>query len=224
MERVIRILIIHRNHLLREGLAHMLSQQPNLTVIGRVPEADGILSELPTLRPDVILLDLSLPGREGLRAAQRIQGVYAGARILMMGLGDMESDVVSCIEGGAAGCVSQEASLEDLLNNIQAAVTGEALCSPRVAGLLFSSIAEARRERELRHLLGLPNLTRRELEITALIAEGLSNKEIAARLRIEVQTVKNHIHNILDKLKLNGRREAAAYARERGLLNLPGRR
>lgn len=224
MERGIRILIIHRNHLLGEGLAHMLSHQPNLTVIGRVAEADEIVSELPTLRPDVILLDLSLPGREGLGGAQRIQEVYDGARILMMGLCTIESDVLGCIEAGAAGCLSREASLEDLLNSIQAAMRGEVLCSPRVAGLLFSSIAEARREREPRQLLGLPNLTRRELEITALIAEGLSNKEIATRLRIEVQTVKNHVHNILDKLKLNGRREAAAYAKEHGLLNLPERR
>jgi DNA-binding NarL/FixJ family response regulator len=202
----------------------MLSQQPNLTVIGRVAETDEIVSEVPTLAPDVILLDLCVPGREGLEGAKRIRAVYAGARILMMGLACIESDVLACIEAGAAGCVSREASVEDLLNNIQAAVSGEVLCSPRVAGLLCSSIAEAHRKGKLRQLLGLPNLTRREREVTALIADGLSNKEIATRLRIEVQTVKNHIHNILDKLKLNGRREAAAYAKQHGLLNLSERR
>ena len=136
----------------------------------------------------------------------------------MMGLTELQSDVIGCIEAGAWGYLPQEASLEDLLNNIHAIAAGEALCSPKVAGVLFSRVAMVGRERELRQVLGLPNLTRRELEVIELIEEGLSNKEIAVRLDIEVQTVKNHIHNILDKLQLDGRKEAARFARERGLL------
>ncbi len=218
MERPIRVLIIHRNRLFREGLAFVLAQQEPMTVVGSVAEVGGVLGELETLCPDVVLLDLCLPGREGLGEAREICGVVPKARILMMGLTELESDVVACIEAGAAGYLPQEASLEDLLNNIHAIATGEALCSPRVAGLLLSRLAEAGREKQLRQVLGFPNLTRRELEIIALIEVGLSNKEIAVRLQIEVPTVKNHIHNILEKLQLDGRREAARFARERGLL------
>jgi DNA-binding NarL/FixJ family response regulator len=174
--------------------------------------------ELERLRPDVIVLDLSLPGRDGLGEARQIRGVFPEAKILMTGLSELASDVLACIEAGAAGYLPQEASFEELLNNIYAVAAGEALCSPKITSVLFSRIAEAARERDAAKLLGLTNLTPRELETIALIEEGLSNKEIAVRLEIEVKTAKNHVHNILDKLQLNGRREAARYAREQGLL------
>jgi len=218
VEGLTRVLLIHPNRLLREGLALVLPQQQTIAVVGAVAEASAILMELERLRPDVIVLDLSLPGREGLGEARQIHGVFHEAKILMTGLGELASDLLACIEAGAAGYLLQEASFEDLLNNIHAVATGEALCSPKVASVLFSRITEAARERDTSKFLGLPNLTRRELEILASIDEGLSNKEIAVRLEIEVKTVKNHVHNILDKLQLNGRREAARYAREQGLL------
>ena len=214
----VRSVIIHRNRLFREGLACVLAQQPNMMVAGVFASVSEMLQDAETLRPDVLVLDLHLPDREGLGEARLIKGLFPEIKILMTGLSGVESDVLACIEAGVAGYLVHEASLEDLLNNIQAVAAGEALCSPKVAGMLFSRIAEAGRERELRHVLGLPNLTRRELEIIALIEEGFSNKEIAAQLQIELQTVKNHIHNILDKLQLEGRREAARFARERGLL------
>ncbi len=216
MEGTIRVLIVHRNRLFREGLAFVLGQQQKISVVGTVGEAIGVLGELGRLRPDVILLELA--EREGLKETRLIRGAFPDAKILMLGLTELESNILACIEAGAAWYLPQEASLEQLLNNIHAVAVGEALCSPKVAGVLVSRIVEAAHERELRRALGLPNLTRRELEIIALIEDGLSNKEIAVRLQIEVQTVKNHIHNILDKLQLNGRREAAQYARERGLL------
>jgi len=214
----VRSVIIHRNRLFREGLACVLAQQPNMMVAGVFASVSEMLQDAEALRPDVLVLDLHLPDREGLGEARLIKGLFPEIKILMTGLSGVESDVLACIEAGVAGYLVHEASLEDLLNNIQAVAAGEALCSPKVAGMLFSRIAEAGRERELRHVLGLPNLTRRELEIIALIEEGFSNKEIAAQLQIELQTVKNHIHNILDKLQLEGRREAARFARERGLL------
>ncbi len=218
MEGLIRVLLIHPNRLLREGLALVLPQQHNIAVVRAVAEASAILMELERLRPDIIILDLSLPGREGLGEARQIRGVFPEAKILMTGLGELASDCLACIEAGVAGCLPQEASLEDLMNNIQAVATGQTLCSPKITSVLFSRIADAAQERDAVKFLGLPNLTRRELEILTLIDEGLSNKEIAVRLQIEVQTAKRHVHNILEKLQLNGRHEAARYARERGLL------
>jgi len=217
-EDVIRILIIHRSRLIREGFAFVLDHQESISVIGSVAGVGEVVGDLERLRPAVILLDLCLPDRGGLRDAQWIREVLPGAKILMTGLSELESDVLACFEAGAAGYLPQEASLEELLNSIQAVAAGEVLCSPKVTALLVSRIAEASRERELRRVQGLPNLTRRELEIIALVEEGLSNKEIAVSLEIEIPTVKTHIHNILEKLQLDGRREAAQYVRERGLL------
>lgn len=217
-EDVIRILIVHHSRLIREGFAFVLNHQESMSVIGSVAGVGEVIGDLEQIRPAVVLLDLCLPDRGGLRDAQRIREVRPGAKILMTGLSELESDVLACFEAGAAGYLPQEASLQELLNSIQAVAAGEVLCSPKVTALLVSRIAEASRERELRRVQGLPNLTRRELEIIALVEEGLSNKEIAVRLEIEIPTVKTHIHNILEKLQLDGRREAAQYVRERGLL------
>jgi len=216
--RGIRILIIHTNRLFREGLAIVLGQQPNVTVVSTAECATEILGELNALQPTIAILDLCLPGREGLGEARLIHSSYKEAKILMLGLTDLESDVLAAIEAGAAGYLPKEASIEDLRRHIRAVASGEALVSPKVAAVLFSRVADAANKRDVRRALGLPNLTRRELEIVGLIEQGLSNKEIAVRLRIELPTVKNHVHKILDKLQLDGRREAARFARERGII------
>lgn len=217
-EDVIRVFIIHCSRLIREGFAYVLGHQESMSVIGSVAGVGEVISDLERLRPDVILLDLSLPDRGALRDAQSVREVFPGAKILITGLSELESDVLACFEAGAAGYIPQEASLDELLENIRAVAAGEVLCSPKITALLVSRIAEGSRQRELGRVQGLPNLTRRELEIIALVEEGLSNKEIAVRLEIEVPTVKTHIHNILEKLQLDGRREAAQYVREHGLL------
>ena len=129
---------------------------------------------------------------------------------------------MACIEAGVAGYVSQDVSLEDLVKHIRMVAVGETFCSPKVAGLLFSRVAESARERHRLLALSSGHLTRREQDVVALIEEGLSNKEIAVRLNIETATVKNHIHNILERLQLDNRQAAARYARERGLLRRGG--
>jgi two-component system nitrate/nitrite response regulator NarL len=115
----------------------------------------------------------------------------------------------------------RDASLKDLMDHARAVASGETPCSPKVAALLFSRLRERARELQRLRALGPVRLTRRELEIISLIEERLSNKEIACRLKIEVQTVKNHVHNVLEKLEVEGRNAAVRYARERGLLPCP---
>lgn len=138
----------------------------------------------------------------------------------MVGVPDTEQDILTCIEcEGAAGYLLMNASLEDLLNNIKAIMKGEALCSPRIASLAFSRVSSLARQMRA----GGPStnngtgLTRREAEIVKLIDGGLSNKEIAVRLHIEVSTVKNHVHNILDKLQLHNRYSAVKLLKEQGI-------
>jgi len=130
----------------------------------------------------------------------------------------LTDEIMACIESGASGYVLKEASFDYLVDTIRSVHCGESFCSPQMTASLFSRIAELADERMPSKSHGSIKLTARELEIINLIAEGLSNKEISQRLFIETQTVKNHIHNILDKLQLHNRLEAVQYARERNLL------
>ena len=197
MERAVKAAVIHRKRLIREGITHLLSQQQGITVVASAAEAYEILGEITKLRPDMVILDLGLPERDGLGEARQLCQAFPGIKILMLGLSELASDVLACAEAGAAGYLSHEASLEELYSNIWAVTQGEAICSPRVAGLLFSRIAEEARNRGQLWASGSMHLTPREREITVLIEEGLSNKEIANHLHIEIKTVKNHVSNIL---------------------------
>jgi len=214
----IRVVVLHGNRLFRESLAFVLGQQKAISVVSVAPgynQADG---ELTSLQPDLFVLDFGGPGREGLEDARRIRAISSKSKILMIGVPDTEADVLGCIEvGGASGYLLQDASVENLLCNVRAIAAGEALCSPRIASLAFSRISALACQDRAPHPGNMAHLTRREVEIVGLIEDGLSNKEIAARLNIEVQTVKNHVHNILDKLQVDGRREAAKWAKGRGL-------
>ncbi len=215
----IRVIIIQPNHLFCDALVFYLrSQEPGLSVVGRATEAGEILDSLHSLHPDVILVDLRTPGREGINDVRLLRRGYPEARALMTGLTELESDVMACIEAGAAGYLSKKCSLEDLGRSIEAAAVGEALVSPKIVGALFERIRESTYERERLRALDLVRLTRRECEIVSFIQKGFSNKEIAVQLHIEVQTVKNHVHNILEKLQLCGRREVVRYAVENGLI------
>lgn len=136
----------------------------------------------------------------------------------MIGVPDKEEDILACIEQeGAAGYLLMNASLDDLLMSIDAVMKGEALCSPRIASLAFDRVSTLARQVDNVHSVNENRLTRRETEIVKLIDDGLSNKEIAVRLNIEVSTVKNHVHNILDKLQLRDRHSAASYIKTQGL-------
>lgn len=216
--RSIRLLIIHRNRLYREALVSGLVQQPDFTVVGTANEANSVLTELNKLSPDLIIVGYCMQARGGFRHVRALRDGYPRAKILMVDMTDLESDVLSCIEAGAAGFLQREASMQDLFEQIRSLVQGATICSPRLAAILFERIADAAREKEGSRGFGLVHLTRRELEIVSLIGQGLVNKEIAVRLGIELQTVKNHVHNLLDKLQLKDRREVARYARDVGLL------
>jgi two-component system NarL family response regulator len=218
MQKAIRVAIIHRNRLFREGLAYVLSQQHDITVITCIDGANNASVEIAELYPDVIILDFSQQGCNDLQEARRLLEASPGSKLLLMGLTDSEADVLACIEAGASGILQREASLEELLRNIRALMAGEAPCSPKIVALLFSQIAQSAKTRTGVQHPGLPHLTSRERQILALIEERYSNKEIAVHLHIEVQTVKNHVHNILEKLQLHSRREAAGYAKERGFI------
>ena len=165
-----------------------------------------------------MLVDVGMPDKDGLEVTQILHEEVPQVKVIILGLVDLTDEIMACIEAGATGYVLKESSFEHLIETIRSVHRNETFCSPRMAASLFSRIAELTGEVKDRIPSDSIKLTPRELDIINLIAEGLPNKEISKRLFIETQTVKNHIHNILDKLQLHNRFETVQYARERKLL------
>jgi DNA-binding NarL/FixJ family response regulator len=216
-----RIQIIHMDRVVRESVALALERETDLTVVGLSDGQDGaaLLGGPGGHAADVVVLDLAVVAMHG---CETIRSMAAGAhaRVLVIGVPDRDPEILAVIEAGAAGYVTRDASLSDLVASIRALARGQAVCSPRVVNLLFARVSALHESRSHHDARGnAPQLTRRELQVIALIEAGLTNKEIARRLTVEVQTVKNHVHNVLDKLHMRNRIEAARYARTQGLLS-----
>jgi two-component system nitrate/nitrite response regulator NarL len=205
----IRIFVVSNVRLHREGLAQTLQGYAQIEVVGTGPAGIELLGRVRECRPDAVLLDSSVPG--GLTLVRSITEVIPGTRVVAFAVAESDAQIIACAESGAAAFAAAEASVSELVEVVEHAVRGELRCSPRVAATLFTRLAKLAAGQD-RPYEGL-HLTGREREIIALLDQGLSNKEIARHLRIETATVKNHVHNILEKLHLQRRGEAAAYAR-----------
>lgn len=196
----------------------MLGEQEGFVVIGTAPSGQEALEKIKELRPEVALIDIGMPDKDGIEVSQALHQDAPEVKVIILGMIDLTDEIMACIEAGAAGYVLKEASFDFLVETIRSVHRGESFCSPQMTASLFTRIAELASESLPKMPPSSVKLTNRELEIIGLIAEGLPNKEIAQRLFIETQTVKNHVHNILDKLQLQNRLEAVQYARERNLL------
>lgn len=224
MEGDIRVVLIARETLLRQSLLWVLAQQPRIVVVSDAVDIQALLEANGQLQVDVMLIHLAHTTHQEIRHLRHLCEAFPKARLLVMGPATSASEVLACIEAGAAGYCSQDGSLAELLQSIQAVAAGEPICSPTVTGQLFTWLVDQARQRERWHRPDVVRLTQREHQISVLLAEGYSNKEIAVQLHIEVQTVKNHVHNILRKLQVPGRREAARYASEHGWLQWEARK
>jgi two-component system nitrate/nitrite response regulator NarL len=208
---VIRVLIISGICLYREGLAATLGRTGAISVVGSAADvAQGLEQWNALAEPaDVILLD-TIPADAELRI-RTLLGELPDVPVLALTVPNRETEILAFAEAGIAGFVTLEASVAELVEAIESVARGEALCSPSVAAALLLRLASLARSRTTADPTG--PLTAREREILALIDEGLSNKQIAQRLRIELPTVKNHVHHILVKLGAGRRAEAAALVR-----------
>jgi len=206
-----RVYIISDVRLYREGLARLLHRDQRLDVVGGagdVPEAIAGLAELAE-PPEAVLLDVPAPA--GLEDLQRLELAVPAARIIVLNVSDAdEPGVIAWAEAGVAGLLSRDVDVDDVAQAVRTTASGGTVCSPRLAALLLRRLARSADEARP----ATSPLTSREREIAALLEEGMSNKEIAARLQIELPTVKNHVHSILTKLKASRRGQAAAMLRE----------
>jgi DNA-binding NarL/FixJ family response regulator len=211
-----RLLIVGEIGLYREALAGSLGRDARFEVVAAVARVEEALEVLDRVDVHVVLVDIRTS--EGISAVGSITAAAPQVKLVALGVPEVESDVIAIAEAGAAAYVTPEGSIDDLASVIQGVERGEVLCSPGMAAGLFRRVATLARERALDPVE--EKLTARELDVLRLIEEGLSNKEIAAKLSIELPTVKNHVHRILEKLHVNRRSEAAARARRHGLVRL----
>jgi two-component system nitrate/nitrite response regulator NarL len=214
-----RIFILSDVRLFREGLTWSLSQQPDIEVIeARAPGPD-VIAQISDSHAVAVLLDISMSG--ALDICRELNRRTPGTKIIAFAVNDLDGELVTCAEAGIHGYVTRDGSVKDVVSAIQCAVRGEISCPPRVAALLFQRVATL--SEATQGIQARPTLTCREREIARLLAEGLSNKEIARSLRISSATVKNHVHNVLEKLQIHRRGEAAARLRRDDTRSSPHR-
>ncbi len=208
----IRVFIACEVRLIRESLSFLLNQHADIEAIDSF-EARVRSSEVAT-EIDVVVIDAQQDIEWMAARLQEFKASWRGVKIVVVGVPDAATDVLRYIEAGASGYVLKASSLAKLVETIRAAHRGEASSSPEVLALLFDRIASLKSQLRAVEDSDMGKLTQRELEVLQLVVEGLSNKEIAAALNLETQTVKNYVHNILDKLRVRNRREAVIFAQK----------
>jgi DNA-binding NarL/FixJ family response regulator len=204
----IRVLIVDDHPVVRDGLRGMLSGEPDLDVVGEAGDGTEVLATVDTLRPDVILMDLRMPGMGGVEAIRALAERRSPARVLVLTTYDSDRDVVPALGAGATGYLLKDAPRAELVRAIRAAARGEVVLAPSVATRLVTQLRAPAQE----------TLSERELEVLTLIAQGETNRGAAARLFVSEATIKTHLLHIYAKLEVGDRAAAVAVAYERGLL------
>jgi DNA-binding NarL/FixJ family response regulator len=215
----IRVAVVDDQELFRRGLTMLLSVEDDIEVVGEA--SDGIAgTELAASAvPDVILMDVRMPKRSGIEACVAIKESAPTARIIMLTVSDEEADLYDAVKNGASGYLLKDSSIDEVAQAIRVVADGQSLISPSMAIKLLDEFKQM--SRSDRQQVPTPRLTDRELEVLKLVAHGLNNREIAKRLFISENTVKNHVRNILEKLQLHSRMEAVMYAVREKLLDIP---
>jgi DNA-binding NarL/FixJ family response regulator len=212
----ISLVLIDDNRLLREGIAAMIHTQPGFRVLAASADVDEALQKVREAKPDVVLLDFGLADHDSLSLTATVHAEVPAARVIVMGLLPIQEDVANYVRAGASGFVMKDASFEDFFATIRAVAGGAEILPQALTNSLFSQIARNSAVVDEAKILETVSLTNREREVIALLGEGLSNKEIAARMSNAIHTVKSHVHNVLEKLALRSRLEVAAFSHAAG--------
>ena len=210
MSEAITVALIEDNRLVREGITALLHRWPDLRVVSGKSHDD--ITELQRERPQVVLLDIGLSRGDSLRVAARVREEFPDSKVIVMDLLPAHEDIVEFVNVGVSGFIMKDATLEDLVDTIRAVAGGASVLPPKMLNTLFSQIAREAVVSGSPRVLEAVRMTPREKQVINLIAEGLSNKEIAARLNVATHTVKSHVRNVMEKLTLHTRLQIAAYA------------
>jgi DNA-binding NarL/FixJ family response regulator len=205
------VLIVDDHAVFRRGLELVLADEPGLQIVGEAGDGLEAIERAADLLPDVVVMDVRMPGVGGIEAARRIRHAQPATKIVMLTGSEDEEDLFAAVRVGATGYLLKEAAVEELAGAVRAVARGQALITPSMATKLLGEFNLLSRRVDSQHDAA-PKLTDRETEVLRLVATGMSNKEIAAQLVIAENTVKNHVRNILEKLQLRSRMEAAMYA------------
>ena len=216
----IRVVICDDHSLFRRGLAMVLEGEAGIVVVGEAEDGEAAVRAAEELAPDVVLMDVRMPKRSGIEATRAIAELVPATKILMLTVSDEEEDLYEAVKAGAAGYLLKEISIEEVAGAIRSVVSGQSLITPSMASKLLAEFTNLSKQAEQRQAVPGPRLTSRELEVLKLVAQGMSNKEIATELFISENTVKNHVRNILEKLHLHSRMEAVMYAVREKILDL----
>jgi DNA-binding NarL/FixJ family response regulator len=215
-----RVLLADDHSLFREGLANIVNAQPDFEVVGEAGDGLEVLVKARELAPDLIVMDISMPGCDGVEATQRIMAEFPDMTIVMLTVRDEDEKLFEAIKSGARGYLLKSISSRDLVAMLRRAASGDAAISPALGGRMLEEFRRLARQE-----LHAPDqdqettaLTQREQEVLSLVAEGATDKEIADALSISIHTVKSHMRNILAKLHMGHRHEAALYALREGLI------
>lgn len=207
----IRVMLVDDHELFRRGLDLVLRDESDIEIVGEAGDGLAAIERAADLQPDVVLMDVRMPGVGGIEATRRIRNAQPSTKVVMLTVSDDEEDLFGAIRAGASGYLLKEVSIDEVASAIRAVVRGQALVTPSMASKLFSEFNVLSRRVDAQHG-NAPRLTDREVEVLRLVAKGMSNKEIATELVIAENTVKNHVRNILEKLQMRSRMEAAMYA------------
>jgi DNA-binding NarL/FixJ family response regulator len=220
----IRVLLADDHELFREGLANILNAQPDFEVVGEASDGLEVLVKARRLTPDLILMDIGMPGCDGVEATQRVKDELPDIIIVMLTVRNEDEKLFEAIKIGAQGYLLKSIRSRELLSMLRGAVRGEAAITPALGGRMLEEFRRLSRQAPAVLEDEVTTLTHREQEVLSLVAQGATDKEIAETLVISIHTVKTHMRNILSKLHLGHRHEAALYALREGLIPSPADR
>ena len=212
----LRVLLVDDHDLFRTGLRNLLEEQ-TVQVVGEAADGAQASRMVRELAPDVVVMDLNMPGMTGVEATRQVTTLAPLTRVVVLTISDQDEDVMNAILAGACGYLMKDSSIQDLMQGIRAAAVGESLISPHIAAKVLQRM-RATGTNEADAAMIRAELSDREIEVLKLIANGKDNAQIAADLHISPKTVKNHISNILMKLQIDNRIQAAVYAVRSGIV------
>jgi DNA-binding NarL/FixJ family response regulator len=217
----VRIVVADDHQVVRDGFAGLLDTQPDFTVVGTASDGAEAVRICRDLRPDVVLMDVRMPVMDGIEATRQLARFAVDARVLILTTFDLDEYVFDALRAGASGFLLKDVTAERLFDAVRVIAAGDGLLAPAVTRRLISEFALQQPRPDAPSTAGIADLTPRETQVLRLLAEGLSNPEIAARLVVTDETVKTHVSRILSKLGLRDRTQAVVAAYESGLV-VPG--